>query len=94
MAESGSRIARGGPLALVGLAIAAIGLPSRTSFATRKSKKPDHAERARKTEAAAWSTAHDLKAACRAALVRSCTRISPRSWQDAMRRAKPSTSRR
>ena len=48
-----------------------MGLPSRIPSATRKSKRLDQAEWARRTDAAAWSPAQDAKAARRAGRLRS-----------------------
>ena len=73
--------------------MAAIGLPSTRSSATKKSNSDDQAEWARRTEEAAWSAAHEAKAARRTGLVK-CSRRSTPAPSVSMRRATPSTSAR
>ena len=92
-----ARMDRGSTAGVLGLGMAAIGLPSSTPSATRKSKRLDQAEWARRTEAAAWSPAQEAKAARRAGRLRSGrprSVSSPRSSRAARRAPMPSTSRR
>src|SRR5205085_7942815 len=94
-AALGWRIGRGWSFGLWGRRTATMGLPSRTSWSTRKSKNFDHAEWVRRTDAGAWSLAHDVKPSWSAFFVRSWMQRAPEpSTRPSMRPAMLATSRR